>query len=248
MNYANAQRTERADDASESLITGNLTLVKRIAHHIMGKLPASIELDDLIQAGMLGLIEAASHYDPSRGASFETYAGIRIRGAILDEVRKSDWTPRSVHRRYRSITDAINELQSVNGEQPTDQDIADHLGMPLDEYHDILRDSASCRLFSLNQPFADSDRTQEVAAHDFDEPDDALEEIQFRNRLAKAIERLPERERLVLSLYYQRDMNLKEVGMVLEVSESRVCQIHGQALLRLRAKLGDYADYLESKL
>ncbi|MEL6868213.1 MAG: RNA polymerase sigma factor FliA [Pseudomonadota bacterium] len=247
MSYATAKVAQR-DALSESLITDNLTLVKRIAHHIMAKLPASIELDDLIQAGMLGLIEAASHYDPSRGASFETYAGIRIRGSILDEVRKSDWTPRSVHRRYRNITEAINELQTTTGEQPGDQQIADHLGIPLDEYHAIVRDSASCRLFSLNQPFADSDRAQEVQSFDHDEPDDALEATQFRVRLAEAISRLPERERLVLSLYYQQDMNLKEVGMVLEVSESRVCQIHGQALLRLRAKLGDYADYLEDKL
>lgn len=246
MSYAQAVTAEPGR-ASEKLITDNLVLVKRIAQHIMAKLPASIELDDLIQAGMLGLIEAAGHYDQSRGASFETYAGIRIRGAILDEVRKSDWTPRSVHRRYRSISDAINELQAETGQQPGDQQIADHLDMPLEEYHAILRDSASCRLFSLDQPFADSDRTQEVASSDHAEPDDALEEIQFGERLAAAIEKLPERERMVLSLYYQQDMNLKEVGMILEVSESRVCQIHGQALLRLRARLGDYVDYLENK-
>jgi RNA polymerase sigma factor for flagellar operon FliA len=247
MSYAPAALATSATE-SEHLINQNLTLVKRIAHHIMAKLPASIELDDLIQAGMLGLIEAASHYDPSRGASFETYAGIRIRGAILDEVRKSDWTPRSVHRRYRNITEAIAELQASTGQHPSDQEIANHLDMPLDEYHAILRDTTNCRLFSLDQPYVDSDRTQEVASTDFAEPDSALEESQFTEKLAQAIARLPERERLVLSLYYQQDMNLKEVGMVLEVSESRVCQIHGQALLRLKARMGDYADYLEQKL
>ena len=247
MTYARAAAAT-PDTTSETLINDNLTLVKRIAHHIMAKLPASIELDDLIQAGMLGLIEAASHYDPSRGASFETYAGIRIRGSILDEVRKSDWTPRSVHRRYRNITEAISQLQGETGQHPSDQDIADHLSMPLAEYHAILRDSASCRLFSLDQPFADSDRTQEVASTDHAEPDDAFAQTQFNDRLQEAISKLPERERLVLSLYYQQDMNLKEVGMILEVSESRVCQIHGQALLRLKARLGDYADYLEDKL
>lgn len=247
MSYAPVAVAPTATE-SERLISENLTLVKRIAHHIMAKLPASIELDDLIQAGMLGLIEAASHYDPSRGASFETYAGIRIRGAILDEVRKSDWTPRSVHRRYRNITEAIADLQARTGKDPSDQEIADHLDMPLEEYHSILRDSTSCRLFSLDQPYVDSGRTQEVESTDFAEPDSALEETQFTDRLAEAIGRLPERERLVLSLYYQKDMNLKEVGMVLEVSESRVCQIHGQALLRLKARMGDYADYLEGKL
>ncbi|MEL6368164.1 MAG: RNA polymerase sigma factor FliA [Pseudomonadota bacterium] len=247
MSYAPVAVAPTATE-SERLISENLTLVKRIAHHIMAKLPASIELDDLIQAGMLGLIEAASHYDPSRGASFETYAGIRIRGAILDEVRKSDWTPRSVHRRYRNITEAIADLQARTGKDPSDQEIADHLDMPLEEYHAILRDSTSCRLFSLDQPYVDSGRTQEVESTDFAEPDSALEETQFADRLAEAIGRLPERERLVLSLYYQKDMNLKEVGMVLEVSESRVCQIHGQALLRLKARMGDYADYLEGKL
>ncbi|MEL7296436.1 MAG: RNA polymerase sigma factor FliA [Pseudomonadota bacterium] len=247
MSYPQRQTTA-ADAATQSLITDNLVLVKRIAHHIMAKLPPNIELDDLIQAGMLGLIEAASHYDASRGASFETYAGIRIRGSILDEVRKSDWTPRSVHRRYRHITDAIAKLETETGEHPTEQQVADSLDMPLDEYQAILRDSASCRLFSLSQPYADSDRTPEVASDDHALPDDALEEDQFKERLAEAISRLPERERLVLSLYYQQDMNLKEVGLILEVSESRVCQIHGQALLRLRSRMGDFVDYLERKL
>ena len=246
MSYAQASAAG-AGSASEQLINDNLVLVKRIAHHILAKLPASIELDDLIQAGMLGLIEAAAHYDESRGASFETYAGIRIRGAILDEVRKSDWTPRSVHRRYRSITEAIGDLQAELGRHPTDQEIADHLEMPLSEYHDVLRDSASCRLFSLEQPFTDSERAREIPSADHAEPDDAFEEQQFSDHLTEAISRLPERERLVLSLYYQRDMNLKEVGMILGVSESRVCQIHGQALLRLKSKLGDYADYLEDR-
>ncbi|MEM7764326.1 MAG: RNA polymerase sigma factor FliA [Pseudomonadota bacterium] len=247
MSYPQRKSTV-ADAATQSLITDNLVLVKRIAHHIMAKLPPNIELDDLIQAGMLGLIEAASHYDATRGASFETYAGIRIRGSILDEVRKSDWTPRSVHRRYRHITDAIAKLETETGEHPTEQQVADSLDMPLDEYQAILRDSASCRLFSLSQPYADSDRTPEVASDDHALPDDALEEDQFKERLAEAIARLPERERLVLSLYYQQDMNLKEVGLILEVSESRVCQIHGQALLRLRSRMGDFVDYLERKL
>ena len=247
MSYPQRKSTV-ADAATQSLITDNLVLVKRIAHHIMAKLPPNIELDDLIQAGMLGLIEAASHYDATRGASFETYAGIRIRGSILDEVRKSDWTPRSVHRRYRHITDAIAKLETETGAHPTEQQVADSLDMPLDEYQAILRDSASCRLFSLSQPYADSDRTPEVASDDHALPDDALEEDQFKERLAEAIARLPERERLVLSLYYQQDMNLKEVGLILEVSESRVCQIHGQALLRLRSRMGDFVDYLERKL
>lgn len=247
MSYAQA-RKPATDAATQTLITDNLVLVKRIAHHIMAKLPPNIELDDLIQAGMLGLIEAAGHYDPSRGASFETYAGIRIRGSILDEVRKSDWTPRSVHRRYRSITDTIARLETETGTHPTEQQVADALEMTLNEYHAILRDSASCRLFSLSQPYVDSDRTPEVASDDHALPDDALAEDEFKDRLTDSISKLPERERLVLSLYYQQDMNLKEVGMILGVSESRVCQIHGQALLRLRSRMGEFADYLEGKL
>ncbi|MFK8053573.1 MAG: RNA polymerase sigma factor FliA [Woeseiaceae bacterium] len=247
MSYAKA-KAPAMDTATQTLITDNLVLVKRIAHHIMAKLPPSIELDDLIQAGMLGLIEAAGHYDASRGASFETYAGIRIRGSILDEVRKSDWTPRSVHRRYRSITDTIARLETEMGQHPSEQQVADALEMSIDEYHAILRDSASCRLFSLSQPYADSDRTPEVPSDDHALPDDALAESQFETQLTEAIAKLPDRERLVLSLYYQQDMNLKEVGLILEVSESRVCQIHGQALLRLRARMGDFVDYLENKL
>lgn len=247
MSYAQAAVKSR-QQPSEKLITDNLILVKRIAHHVLAKLPASIELDDLVQAGMLGLLEAAGNYDPSRGASFETYAGIRIRGSMLDEVRKSDWTPRSVHRRYRSVNEAMNSLEAELGRPASDQEIADYMEVPVEEYHAIMQDSASCRLFSLNQPYSDSQGPAEIAGDDFAMPDDALEDTQFRDRLTKAVAQLPERERMVLSLYYQQDMNLKEVGMILEVSESRVCQIHGQALARLRAKLGDYAELALEKL
>ena len=247
MSYAQAAK-ESGQNPTHSLVTEHLVLVKRIAHHLIARLPASIEIDDLIQAGMVALLEASAHYDESRGATFETYAGIRIRGAMLDEVRKSDWTPRSVHQKYRQLTDAIAAIESREGRAATDQEVADHLGLTMDQYHDVLKDSASCRLFSLNQPYADSDQVQEIAADDFVAPDDALDDEQFRGRLAEAIGQLPERERLVLSLYYQQDMNLKEVGKILEVSESRVCQIHGQALVRLRARLGDYAEHVLDKL
>lgn len=221
----------------ESLITDHIELVKRIAYHLIGRLPAHTEVDDLVQSGMMGLLEAANNYDPSRGASFATFAGIRIRGAMLDEVRRHDWTPRSVHQKHRRISEAIRSIEAETGRHAEPKDIAARLDISLDEYHKNLRDSAGCRLFSLDEPVDDTMLTRQIAQADSIAPDEALSENQFRQDLARAIRRLPERERLVLSLYYERELNLREIGEVLGVSESRVCQIQGQAHARLRASI-----------
>ena len=229
----------------DSLVTKHLELVKRIAHHLLAKLPSSVDLDDLMQAGLIGLIEAASNYNRNKGASFETYAGIRIRGAMLDEVRKLDWTPRSVHQKYRHVSMAIQKLESEMGRSPTEREIAAELGIELDEYHRILADSSSCRLFSIEQPSEHSESRLDIADDLDGEPDSQLVAENAREAVADAIAQLPEREQLVLSLYYHREMNLKEIGAVLEVSESRVSQIHGQALHRLRALIGfDFEDLM----
>jgi len=132
-------------------------LVKRIAYHLLNRLPDSVQVDDLIQAGMLGLLEAIKNYDISQGASFDTYAGIRIRGAMLDEVRRSDWTPRSVHKKSRMVSDAIWEIENKTGREARDVDVAEHLGIAMDEYNHILRDSSSCRLFSVEELAEDGD-------------------------------------------------------------------------------------------
>lgn len=218
----------------DDLVVANLSLVKRIAYHLSARMPSSVDIDDLIQAGMLGLIEAASSFDASRGASFETYAGIRIRGAMIDDIRRHDWTPRSVHHKYRQVAEAIHAIEAREGRAAEPAEVAGHLGIELDEYHRILSDSASCRLCSLEESLGEIATGRDPAAADGEAPDELFSKNQFAEQLAAAIEALPEREKLVLSLYYEQDLNLKEIGAVLDVSESRVSQIHGQAVLRLR--------------
>lgn len=224
--------------SQDELVTQGIGLVKRIACHLAARLPRSVELDDLLQAGMVGLLEAAGNFDASRGASFDTYAGIRIRGAMLDEVRKLDWTPRSVHQKHRQVGEAMRAIEAEAHRPAESHEIAARLGLSLDEYFAILRDAAGCRLFSLEEPGEVDGQPRELPA-DTESPDQALGRAQFRGQLTAAIERLPERERLVLSLYYERELNLKEIGAVLEVSESRICQIHSQALVRLRSLVDD---------
>ena len=214
-------------------------LVKRIAYHMMLRMPASVQVEDLIQAGMIGLMEASQKYDPSRGASFETYAGIRIRGAIVDEMRRGDWAPRSVHRNARRVSQAIAQVEAKTGRDATDSEIAAQLEVSLDEYHLMLQDSSSSRLFSYEETFGEEDSNidgSHVSSH-FASPFEALSKNGLKKALAEAIISLPERERTVLALYYDQELNLKEIGLVLGVSESRVSQIHSQAAARLRQKL-----------
>jgi RNA polymerase sigma factor for flagellar operon FliA len=221
------------------LVVKHADLVKRIAYHLVSRMPPNVEVDDLIQAGMIGLLDAAKHYSATKGANFETYAGIRIRGAMLDEVRKSDWTPRSVHRNMREMASVVRKIENDKGRDASSADIAGGLGVSIDEYHKLLQDAASCRLFSFDQMSSGDGESSPAdrARDDGPGPFDHIEDAGFRDALASAIRGLPEREKLVLSLYYDEDMNLREIGEVLEVSESRVCQIHGQALVRLRARL-----------
>ena len=215
-------------------------LVRRIAHHLMARLPSSVSVEDLIQSGMIGLLEASASYDPARGASFETFAGIRIRGAMIDEVRRGDWSPRSVHRNARRVAESIRKVELRSGGDAGDAAVARELGVGLEEYHAMLQDTLGSRLFSLDE-LMDEEHGERAsfgsAAHD-------PAALATRERLAGAIgaeiARLPERERLVLSLYYDDELNLKEIGLVLEVSESRVSQILSQATKRLRARLKDW--------
>jgi len=222
---------------TEALVMRHAELVKRIAYHLAGRLPASVEVDDLIQAGMLGLLEAAANYAEGRGASFETYAGIRIRGAMLDGLRKLDWAPRSVHRKARAVAKAIREIESEIGREARDVEVAERMGMKLSDYHRIVEDSAGCQISSLTTEEGEMTLTDSSA----DPFRDVVDE-DFRAALAEAISNLPERERLVMSLYYDDELNLKEIGAALRVSESRICQIHGQALVRLQARLAGWRD------
>jgi RNA polymerase sigma factor for flagellar operon FliA len=234
-----AQR--RAKDGDE-LILKHAELVKRIAYHLAGRLPPTVEVADLIQAGMLGLLEAASNYTADRGASFETYAGIRIRGAMLDALRKLDWAPRSVHRKARAAAAAVREIEAEFGREARDVEVAKRMGVTLDEYFRVVQDAASCRITSLDDGGNDDDPPVGRAVDDSTDPFEDASEEGFREALIKAIGELPERERLVMSMYYDDELNLKEIGAVLKVTESRVCQLHGQALVRLKARLVDWRD------
>ncbi len=218
-------------------------LVKRIAHHMMARMPSSVQVDDLIQAGMVGLIEASQKYDGEKGASFETYAGIRIRGAIVDEMRKGDWAPRSVHRNSRRVAEAIKIVEARLGRDAKDFEIAEEMAVSLDEYYDIVKDSASTRLFSFDEVHEEDDSASLTPTEGQLSvgPSEHVHHGALRTALAQAVDNLPEREKLVLSLYYEQEMNLKEIGLVLEVSESRVSQIHSQATARLRTRMTDWS-------
>ncbi len=221
----------------QQLVERHAPLVKRIAYHLMARLPASVLVDDLIQSGMIGLIEAAKNFDGSKGASFETFAGIRIRGSMLDEMRRGDWTPRSVHRNARLIADTIAELEAEFGRDIKDSEVAEKLDISLDEYHHMLTDVSSGRIIGIE----DLGVSEDVLVTSADRDGDLLYEQQaneaFNKALVTTISSLPEREALVLSLYYNEELNLKEIGAVLDVSESRISQIHSQALVRLKARM-----------
>jgi RNA polymerase sigma factor for flagellar operon FliA len=217
-------------------------LVKKIAYHLLARLPSSVELDDLIQAGMMGLIEAFKRFESTKGASFETYAGIRIRGSIMDEVRKSDWAPRSVRRNGRAIANAIKELEATLGREASDLEVSQSMDIGLNEYHEMLQSSMSTQLFSFEELLDSEGLNIETDAEEDSAPYSFVENFGFQKQLAQEIDSLPEREKLVLSLYYNDELNLKEIGSVLGVSESRVSQIHSQAAMRLKARLSDWRD------
>ncbi len=228
-----------AVESANELVEQYGPLVKRIAYHLKGRLPDSVALDDLMQAGMLGLLEAAANFDSEGGASFETFVGIRIRGAMLDEVRRQDWAPRSVHRKSRELSEATRAVENRLGREAHDHEVAAEMGLELDEYHRMLADSCAHRVISFDEGGEDEGSLLERLADAGPGPAEGLAQLGRRQALVEAINGLPERERLVMSLYYDEELNLKEIGQVLGVSESRVCQIHSKVLNRLRSDLAD---------
>ncbi len=222
------------------VIVRHASLVKRIAYHLIGRLPASVQADDLIQAGMIGLLEAARNYDASQGASFETYAGIRVRGAMLDEIRKGDWVPRSVHRKAREMAKAVREIEHKHGRDARDHEVAEAMELDLNAYYKVLQDVSGHRVLSFEDVGVDEDAMSSLAADKSTNPDQGLLAEDFKRCLAEGISGLPERERLVLTLYYDEELNLREIGAVIGVSESRVSQIHSQALIRLKARMANW--------
>ncbi|WP_263080325.1 RNA polymerase sigma factor FliA [Endozoicomonas sp. Mp262] len=231
-----AQAIQENRKVDNELIEAHRPLVKRIANHLAARMPASVQIDDLVQSGMIGLLEAAKKYDAEKGASFETFAGIRIRGAMLDEIRKGDWGPRSVYRNSRRISEAIQAVEAKLGRDARDVEVAAELNVKIDDYYTILSDLRGCRLFSFEELF-DSEESRMQASSGDRGPQADIQEEKFKMALIEAIDKLPEREKLVLMLYYDEEMNLKEIGKVLGVSESRVSQIHSQAAVRLRSRL-----------
>ncbi len=222
------------------LVEQHAPLVKRIACHLHGRLPPSVQLEDLVQAGVVGLLEAARNYDPSQGASFSTYAGIRIRGAMLDEIRRTDWTPRSVHRKVRMVAEAVRKIEGEHGRDARDDEVAEELGISLSAYNRILYDASNARIFSFEDVSLEGEPPRPSNGTVSFDPLGELQRSDFKEALAKAISELPERECLVVSLYYDEELNLREIGEVLGVTESRVCQIHGRAMIRLRSRMRDW--------
>ena len=225
--------------SADDIVTRYAPLVQRIAYHLKARLPDSVLIEDLLQAGMMGLLEASGKYNDSKGASFETYAGIRIRGSMIDEIRRGDWVPRSVHKNARAVAQAIAEIEQRTGLSATDQEIAEALGVTTDKYHAILKDAANGHIFAFDELGVSEDYMTDSNSG-ANEPYNGLRDEKFKISLMKAIETLPEREKLILALYYDEELNLKEIGEVIGVSESRVSQIHSQAMVRLKSRMNDW--------
>ena len=244
--YTPQGKIDKSDPAD--LLTQYAPLVRRLALQLIAKLPASVELDDLIQAGMLGLLDAAGRYQDDLGAKFETYASQRIRGAMLDELRANDWVSRGLRQSSRGVAKAIQSQEQKRGRSPTEGEIAEELQLPLAAYQHLLQEIHGCQLvyyedFDRNDQentFIDQHgRNENSGGIESDDPLAQLLESGLRQRLIEAIEAVPERERLLLSLYYEEELNLREIGAIMEVSQSRVCQLHSQVVSRLRGILAE---------
>ena len=218
-------------------------LVRRLAHQMIAKLPANVEIDDLIQVGMIGLTDALSRFDAGQGIQFETFATQRIRGAMLDELRGTDYLSRGTRKQQRSIESAVHRLEQRLGRAPVESEIAREMGLGLSEYQELLgkvRGTQLVYLEDMSGDDGDSDYLDRHAGDDALNPLAQLQDDRMRRALIDAIKGLPDREQHVMSMYYEQDMNLKEIASVLKVTESRVCQLHSQSIARLRVRLREY--------
>ena len=235
--------TVRGTLDTDSVINKLRPAVRRAASQLMARLPPSVDVDDLVQAGMIALFDSLKRFDPASDFQFETFAMQRVRGAMLDELRSYDWFPRSVRKNQRSIDQAIRTVEQREQRSATEREVADELGISLDEYHQLLGEARGTQLVYIDDLGAeDSDEgyIERNVSSEQPTPLDRVNDSRFRDALVATIRDLPEREALMMSLYYEQDLNLKEIGAVLGVTESRVSQIHGQAVARIRSKLTDW--------
>ena len=243
---AKAYQGQKVADRN-SLVVKYAPLVKRVALHLKTRLPSYVDVNDLIQSGMIGLMDAIQNYKDGHGATFETYAAIRIRGSIIDELRQSDWTPRSVHQNTRAIRETLARLSHTYGRPPTDAEMAAELKVDINKYHQMILDSNTSQVMCIEDTGLTDDVIGERPFSDINAlgPDDKLFESvngeQFKHALATSIQKLPERERTIIGLYYDQEMNLREIGLIMGISESRTCQVLSQAVVRLRNALDEWA-------
>lgn len=219
-------------------------LVRRLAHYMVARLPSSVQVEDLIQAGLIGLLDALGRYEDGQGARFETYATQRIKGAMLDELRRGDWLPRGLRQLQRKIETAMHRLEHRNGRAPTETEMATEMKISLLEYQEMLSDAKGSQLKYFDEYDNGDDAESYLDRHVADttaNPEGRLLDRRYREAIIGAIEDLPEREKLVMGLYYEQEMNFKEVAAVLGVTESRICQLHTQAVARIRSKVRDWS-------
>ncbi|GHC89702.1 RNA polymerase sigma factor FliA [Pseudorhodoferax aquiterrae] len=224
----------------EHMIRQYVPLVRRLAHHMIAKLPANVELDDLIQVGMIGLSEALTRYEAAQGVQFETFATQRIRGAMIDELREGDWMSRGSRKSQKDIERAVQRVEQRLGRSAKESEIAAELGMALGEYQELLDKVRGTQLVYLEDMGGDEDAEGFLDRHTGDaeaDPLNLLRNDRLRSALVEAIKSLPKREQYIMSMYYEKDLNLKEIAAVLGITESRVCQLHSQSVARLRAKM-----------
>ena len=238
-----AEEIEITTENREEVIKRYSPMIKYVANRIAMRLPPHIEVDDLISVGVLGLMDAISKYDSSRGAKFKTYAEFRVRGAILDELRAMDWVPRSIRQKASSVDKVVQTLQAKLSRSPEDEEVAEEMGISLDQFHDTLNETKSIPVFSLEDLGIAKESGEQQSLLDClagkadADPQTQIRLIELKEIIAKAIDALPEKERLMVSLYYYEELTMKEIGAVLEITESRVSQIHSKAVFRLRTKL-----------
>ena len=237
------EEIEITTENREEVIIQYSPMIKYVANRIAMRLPPHIEVDDLISVGVLGLMDAISKYDSSRGAKFKTYAEFRVRGAILDELRAMDWVPRSIRQKASNVDKVVQTLQAKLSRSPEDEEVAEEMGISLDQFHDTLNETKSIPIFSLEDLGIAKETGEQQSLLDClagkadADPQTQVRLVELKEIIAKAIDALPEKERLMVSLYYYEELTMKEIGAVLDITESRVSQIHSKAVYRLRTKL-----------